>query len=273
MSRNNDKRNLKHRLYKLLAVGFWLAVWSIVSRIIDNEILLAAPGQVLKTIAELGKTPDFWLTIGNSSLHIILGFLLAVAAGTVLAVLSYWIGVFRELISPVIKVIKSTPVASFIILAIFWFDSRNLSTLISFLMVLPVVFLNIFQGLKAADEKLLQLAAVFRLSLWRKIRAIYLPAVLPYMMAAISIGLGFGFKSGIAAEVIGIPARSIGRKLYEAKLYLMTKEMLAWSAVIILISVLFEKAVLLIIKLLQRKDSQSLNKTEHETGQMPGRPQ
>jgi NitT/TauT family transport system permease protein len=124
-------------------------------------------------------------------------------------------------------------------------------------MVLPVVFFNILQGLKAADEKLLQLAKVYRLSLIKKVKAIYLPSVVPYLIAAISVGLGFGFKSGIAAEVIGIPAKSIGRKLYEAKLYLMTKEMLAWTAVIILISVLFEKAVLLAIKLMQHKDSET----------------
>lgn len=258
MNRKNPKEMMKRRGYQVLAVIFWLLVWGVASLIIHNDVLLASPIQVLLTIFALGKTPDFWQTIAFSSLRIILGFLLALLAGTTLAILSYWVSILRELIAPLIKVIKSTPVASFIILVLFWFDSKNLSVLISFLMVLPVVFFNVLQGLKAADEKLLQLARVYRLSLIKKIKAIYLPAVVPYLIAAISVGLGFGFKSGIAAEVIGIPAKSIGRKLYEAKLYLMTKEMLAWTAVIILISVLFEKAVLLAIKLLQHKDSETL---------------
>lgn len=253
---HNQKDRIKKIVYPLLSIGFWILVWDIVSRRIDNEILLASPFQVLQTIIIQGKTPDFWQTIAFSSFHIFLGFLLALLIGTMLAVFSHWIGLFRELISPLIKVIKATPVASFIILFLFWFHSENLSTYISFLMVLPVIYLNILQGLKSADDKLLQLAKVYRLSLWKKVRAIYLPAVVPYLIAAVSIGLGFGFKSGIAAEVIGIPARSIGRQLYEAKLNLMTKEMLAWTIVIIIISVLFEKAVLLTIRLLQHKEEE-----------------
>lgn len=252
-----SKNKIKHICYQLLAICFWMLIWEVASRKIDNEILLAAPLQVLRTIGTLGKTSEFWQTIASSSQHIFLGFLLALILGTILAVLSHWIGLLRELISPLIKVVKATPVASFIILFLFWFHSGNLSTYISFLMVLPVVYLNILQGLKEADDKLLQLAKVFRLSLWKRIRAIYLPAVVPYLIAAVSIGLGFGFKSGIAAEVIGIPARSIGRQLYEAKLNLMTKEMLAWTVVIILISVIFEKVVLFILRQLQHKDRDS----------------
>lgn len=251
--RKNKKNKIKQLGYQLLSISFWILVWDTASRRIDNEILLASPLQVLQTIGSLIVTLEFWQTIAFSSLRIFLGFLMALIIGTILAVLSHWIGLLRELISPLIKVVKATPVASFIILFLFWFHSRNLSTYISFLMVLPVVYLNILQGLKATDDKLLQFAKVFRLNLWRKIRSIYLPAIIPYMIAAVSIALGFAFKSGIAAEVIGIPARSIGRKLYEAKLNLMTKEMLAWTVVIILISVLFEKAVLFAIRVLHNK--------------------
>jgi NitT/TauT family transport system permease protein len=253
----SKKNKIKKLVYQLLATGFWVLLWEIASRKIDNEILLASPLQVLQTIGSQGRTLAFWQTIAFSSLHIILGFFMAVLIGSILAILSYWIGLFRELLSPLIKVVNATPVASFIILFLFWFNSANLSTYISFLMVMPIVYLNILQGLKSADEKLLQMAKVFRLSFFKKLRAIYLPAVIPYLIAAVSIGLGFAFKSGIAAEVIGIPAKSIGRRLYEAKLNLMTKEMLAWTVVIILISVIFEKAVLFVIRLLQHKGSKA----------------
>ncbi len=257
----SKRSKIKKLIYQLLAISFWILLWEIGSRKIDNEILLASPLQVLQTIGSQGRTLAFWETIAFSSLHIFLGFFLAIVIGTLLAVLSHWIGLIRELLSPLIKVVNATPVASFIILFLFWFNSADLSTYISFLMVLPIVYLNILQGLKAADNKLLQMAKVFHLSFRKRLIAIYLPAVLPYFIAAVSIGLGFAFKSGIAAEVIGIPARSIGRRLYEAKLNLMTKEMLAWTVVIILISVIFEKTVLLIIRSLQHKDSKE---DEHE---------
>jgi NitT/TauT family transport system permease protein len=168
--------------------------------------------------------------------------------GAVLATLSYKSRVIFEVISPLMKVIKATPVASFIILALVWISPVNLSILIAFLMVLPVSFSNILHGLESTDEKLLEMAKVFRIGGWKRIKAIYIPAVMPFVLSAISIGLGFSFKSGIAAEVIGKPANSIGLYLYEAKLYFMIKELFAWTLVIILISVLFEKAMMRILR-------------------------
>jgi NitT/TauT family transport system permease protein len=116
------------------------------------------------------------------------------------------------------------------------------------MMVLPMIYSNVIQGLNEADEKLLQMAQVFRLGLWKKAIAIYIPAVKPYLLTAVMVGLGFCWKAGIAAEVIGLPTGSIGAKLYEAKLYWMTKELLAWTVVIILISVIFEKMILLLLR-------------------------
>lgn len=251
----NGKPKINH-LYRILALCFWILVWELASQYVDSEILLASPVQVLSTLAVLVQNPEFWQTIAFSSLRIVLGFMLAVIAGILLAILSYGSRMFYELITPLIKVIKAMPVASFIILALVWITSTNLSVLISFLMVLPVIYSNVLQGLTSADEKLLQMAEVFRLGIWKRIKAIYIPAITPYLLSAISVGLGFGFKSGIAAEVIGYPAGSIGRRLYEAKLYLLTKELFAWSIVIILISVLFEKVVLYMIHSLQKRGRQ-----------------
>lgn len=232
---------------KFTVACFWLLVWELVSRSIGSEILLASPAAVFAALLELVQSFDFWRTILFSSLRIIAGFSMALAAGTLLAALAYRFRFVGELVSPLMRIIKAMPVASFIILALVWIKSRNLSVLISFLMVVPMIYSGVLQGLHTADEKLLQMAQVFRLGLRRKAAAIYIPAVKPFFLTSITVGLGFCWKAGIAAEVIGIPSGSIGEKLYEAKLYLMTKELLAWTVVIILISVIFEKAVLLLL--------------------------
>ena len=235
-------------IYKVLAVCFWLLVWEFAARMINNDVLLASPADVFVTLIGLSTKAEFWQTILFSFMRIVSGFLLALVTGSILAVLSFKVRLVKELLSPIMKVIKAAPVASFIILALIWIKTKNLSILISFLMVVPIVYINVEQGLRSADEKLLQMAKVFRLSRWKKIKAIYLPSVKPHFISAVSVGLGFCWKSGIAAEVIGIPTGSIGAQLYQAKLYLMTKELFAWTFVIILISVLFEKAVMLLIR-------------------------
>ncbi len=233
---------------KLFVACFWLLIWELVSRWVGQELLLASPVTVFQTLLVLVQSIDFWQTILFSSLRIITGFAIGLVSGTVLAILAYRFRLIEELVSPVMKIITAMPIASFIILALVWIKSRNLSVLISFMMVLPMIYSSVEQGLNTADEKLLEMAQVFRLSLWKKAVAIYIPSVKPFFVTAVIVGLGLCWKSGIAAEVIGIPAGSIGAKLYEAKLYWMTKELLAWTVVIILISVVFEKVIILLLR-------------------------
>ena len=244
---------IKKHGFKLLVLCFWLLLWELISRRDTHEIFLASPVSVVITLLELMKTWDFWQTIISSSLRIITGFVLALLAGIALATAAYNSRLIRELISPVMKIMKAIPVASFIIIALLWLNNKMyLSILISFMMVLPLIYTNVLQGLRFADEKLLQMAKVFKLSGFKKMIAIYLPAVLPYFISAVSVGIGFCWKAGIAAEVIGIPSGSIGERLYEAKLYIMTRELFAWTIVIIIISMLFEKVVMYFLRLLQR---------------------
>ena len=63
-------------------------------------------------------------------------------------------------------------------------------------------------------------------------------------------GIGIGWKAGIAAEVLGLPKNSIGKALYNAKIYLEMPDLFCWTAVIILLSLLFEKLAALLLRVL-----------------------
>ena len=173
---------------------------------------------------------------------------MALLIGVALAAVSSRVLVVRSLLEPITSVIKATPVASFIILAIIWFGSKNLAIFISFLMVFPVIYLNVLKGIESTDVKLLEMARVYRFSPLRVLLYIYLPEVMPFFVSACSIALGLCWKSGVAAEVIGITTGSIGENLYRAKLYFETGELLAWTAVIIAVSTVFEKLFMLALK-------------------------
>ena len=220
---------------------------------IDQRIILVSPLTVLARLTELVPTLDFWGAIGYSLVRITAGFLLGVAAGTLLAALSARFRRVEELLAPALLAIKSIPVASFIILALILFSSKNLAVLISFLIVLPVLYTNLLSGIRAADPQLLEMARVFRVPVSRQLRGIYLPAVLPYFRSAVSLGLGLCWKSGAAAEVIGLPAGSIGEALYTAKVYFQTGDLFAWTAVIVTVSVIFERLFLRLVDAAVRK--------------------
>ena len=231
------------------AVILWLVLWQAGSMALDQEILLVSPISVIIRLFSLVRTLPFWESIWFSFIRICAGFLAAVAAGVVLAALSVRFRRISELLAPLMLAIKAIPVASFIILVLIWIPSRNLSVFISFLMVLPVIYTNVLDGIRSADTDLLEMARVFSIPAWRKIRYIYAFQVLPFFRSACTISLGLCWKSGIAAEVIGIPDGSIGENLYQAKIYLNTPDLFAWTLVIVLISLGFEKLFLFLLGL------------------------
>ena len=230
------------------AVLFWLAVWQLAAMAIRQQLFLPTPASVLAALAELVPTADFWRRVGFSLARIAGGFFLAAAAAAVLVALAAALDTVEVLLRPLILVVKTTPVASFIILALVWLPSRNLSVFISFLMVLPVVYTATLAGIRHTDPQLLEMARVFRLPPARRVRAIYLPETMPYFVSACSTALGLAWKSGVAAEVIGLPDGSIGEALYQAKVFLTMPELFAWTVVIILASMLFERAVLRLLR-------------------------
>lgn len=242
----------KDRLLRLAALAFWLLVWQGASVSVGQEILLVSPARVMREAARLCVTEDFWLCVGGSFGRIACGFFLAQALGVLLAALACASRAVEILLSPLVTVIKSTPVASFTVLALIWIRSAHLSVLISALMAFPIVYRNLCEGIRAADGELLEMASVFRVKGLR-VLYIYLPAAAPYFLSAASLSAGLCWKAGIAAEVIGLPARSIGGALYEAKLYFDTPVLFAWTLVIVLISVVFERVLLALAAALRRR--------------------
>jgi NitT/TauT family transport system permease protein len=188
-----------------------------------------------------------------SLIRIIAGFFSAVICAIFLAVLAASSDWIQAILHPVMLLIKSTPVASFIIIVLLWSGSQNLASIISFLMVLPVIYTNTLQGILNTDKKLLQMAQVFKIPLSKKVRLIYLHDVMPYFLSGLTVSLGLAWKSGIAAEVIGLPNGSIGERLYQAKIFLSSAELISWTITIILLSFLFERTVLYFVQQFQER--------------------
>ncbi len=238
-----ETKNKKESI-KLWSIALAIFIWQVAAMIINQRILLASPLSVVNLLWELIQTGDFWVSIGYSFLRIISGFLGGTICAILFAILASKISFIRDLLAPFMVTIRTIPVASFVILALIWFSADNLATLISFLMVLPIIYINVLEGIRNTDKNLLEMAKVFRISKWKQLRYIYLFQVFPYFVSGSKIALGLCWKSGVAAEVIGIPENSIGENLYNAKIFLDTPSLLAWTVVIILTSTLFEKIYL-----------------------------
>lgn len=205
--------------------------------------------EVINALWNQAAMPGFWKTIFSSFGKISLGFLLAFWTGILTGGAACRFPLFKDFLEPLMSLIKSVPVASFVILALIWVGSGNLSVFIAFLVVFPIIYINTMAGFTSTDPKLLEMARTFHMQGGKKLFYIYRPALMPYLISGCRVALGMGWKSGVAAEVIGVPNHSIGEKLYMAKIYLSTADLFAWTLVIIVVSALFEKFFLWLLSL------------------------
>lgn len=235
-------------LKKGMIILFWLCVWQTAALLMDNNILLVGPLQAGRAFLNNIAREDFMVIVLYSFGRIGLGFLAAFFAALMLGALSCRFMMLESFLAPLVTMIKSVPVASFVVLLLILFGSANLSFFISFLIVFPNVYVNTIAGLKSTDRRLLEMAQVFGIGGRNLFYYLYRPALVPYLVSCLQISLGMSWKSGIAAEIIGVPAHSLGERLYMSKIYLDTAGVLSWTFLVILLSFLFEKAVLYLVR-------------------------
>lgn len=254
---------LKKTFFALLIAAFWIGVWYIISWRMGQPLLLPSPFAVFRRLWELAQTVVFWRAVLTSLWRISAGILVGLAAGIILAVLTHFSKMLYKLFYPIIAVVRSTPVASFVILLYIWIGQDSLPIFISVLLVLPVVWANLHEALGNIDPELSEMVRVFKLSPWRRLRRIYLPSVLPALAASCRSSVGLAWKAGIAAEVLVVPALSIGRYLYESKLYLETTDLFAWTLPVTLLSLLLEWLMLRLMAHVGKRKSHSQDTNEN----------
>jgi len=238
---------LKKAAKYLFIMVFWLLVWEVATAIIGSSIIIVSPRVTFARLFSLSQTVEFWHTIFTSMRRIMLGFGLALFCGIVIALISARVKIFHMLILPAINVMNAVPFASFIILALFALNSTaNLAVFVPFVMVVPIVFHNTYKGIISTDPQLLEMADVFRVSYLKRVFYIYIKTVRPYVLSAAQAGIGFAWKSGIAAELIGQVRGTIGGNLHIARIHLQTADLFAWTVTIVLLSYIMEKAILLV---------------------------
>lgn len=219
---------------------FWIMVWQIIAVIVNRELFIPTPMTTLRALRTLVFEGDFWRIVIMSIYRVFLGFLTAILLGGITGVVCGLNGLFYQLFHPLVIAIKSTPVLSFIIIALLWFGSENVPVFICFLMCYPIIWISFVEGIHQVDRDLLQMAKLFQVKKGYIIKNIYLPASTPYVITGILSGLGLGWKVTIAAEVLSHPRYSIGGMLYDAKIYLESELVFAWTIVVIVLSMLFE---------------------------------
>lgn len=226
---------------KLFILIFWLSIWEFCSIFINNSLLLPSPFEVIKTLFVLMKEAYFWKSVFSSIIRVISGILISIIVGIVLGVAAGLNKFIEEILDPLIITMKATPVMSIIIIALIWFTSSYVVIFTAVLICFPIVYTNVIQGIKSVDEKLIQMANVYKVKKKYLLKDIYLPSIKNYIVSGILMCLGIGWKVSVASEVLSTPNYSIGLNLLNSKATLETQELFAWTIVVVILSFMFEK--------------------------------
>lgn len=232
---------IQNKFFKIiLAIVFWFAVWYIAAFAIDKEVFLPFPHTVIKRFADLIISPNFFKTVAFSLLRILAGFVVGTILGFFLAIFTNYSKIAEAIVSPAVRIIRATPVVSFILLAYLWLDNDTIPAFIAILMVLPILWQNVSSGLMNLDDNLSQMADVFKIKKTKRFFKIIFPQLTPYLYSGCMTSLGLAWKSGVAAEVISYPQIAIGKEMNEAKVLLETSDVFVWTLTLITLSLIFE---------------------------------
>ncbi|MCK5128219.1 MAG: ABC transporter permease subunit [Clostridiales bacterium] len=226
---------------KVFAIVIWIGIWQIISLIVNQPLFLPSPIQTIVSLIELGKTTTFYISVGATLLRVLTGLLTAIILGIAFGLLSTKTHALQIFFEPVVSTIKSIPVMSFIILALLYLKSSYVPVLVCILLCFPVIYTNTQKGILSIDKKLIELAHLYKVSKVKIFTHIKLPAIMPYLLSAVLISIGFSWKSVVTAEVLSAPLHSIGYNLYTTKLYLDTQSLFAWTLIIVILSIIIEK--------------------------------
>jgi len=230
-------------LLPVLSVLFWIIVWMIAAKAAGSSLILPGPGETIERLSLLAVSSEFWKTVGFSCLRILAGAVAGTILGAFLAAASYIASPVKHILSPLMTVARTVPVASFIVLCMLWINRALLPSFISFLMVFPIVYTSILSGLYEISAEHKKLIPAFELTPIKSMKYIYFPSVKPYFISSLRSSFGLSWKAGVAAEVLAFTPLSIGKMLAESKNYLETVDLFAWTLTVVLLSLLFESLI------------------------------
>lgn len=230
----------KKALYFVLPIIFWLIVWEIAALLVDRSYFLPTVEKTFSALFNILSSITFYKVVLFTILRVLAGLTVGILLAILFAALACKFKTARAIISPMISVMKSTPVATLIILLWLFVSGNDLPILISVLMVMPIIWQNLVDGYETIDKNLVEVCAVFEFSFLKRLKYLIFPSLLKYFIPSLITAVGLAWKSEIAAEIIAYTKNSIGQYINDANYMYDSASVFAWTLVIIVLSISLE---------------------------------
>lgn len=233
---------LRNKLIKsIFSLVSILLLWELIAWIIGDEYFMPRVESTFSAMTEIIFSKSFFKVVFKAIYRVLSGLFWGIIIGVALASICHKSEIVNAIISPIISIMKATPVASIIVLLWIHLTYAQFAVFVVMLMVIPIIWQNVYDGYKEIDKSLVEVADIFELSLITRIKVLIIPTVLTYLLPAIITSVGMAWKAEIAAEIM--TGKNIGQLIYDFKnVSLDTTSIFAWTAIIVILSVIFEKS-------------------------------
>ncbi|CAI1987529.1 taurine ABC transporter permease TauC [Serratia fonticola] len=238
-SRFTLPRSLKLSTATLLVL---LAVWWAVTALqLISPLFLPAPQQVLHQLMVIASPQGFmdatlWQHLAASLGRILVALLAAVVIGVPVGIAMGLSETVRGLLDPLIEIYRPVPPLAYLPLMVIWFGIGETSKiLLIYLAIFAPVTLSTVAGVRSVAQVRIRAAQALGANRWQLLRFVVLPSALPEILTGIRIGLGVGWSTLVAAELIAA-TRGLGFMVQSAGEFLATDVVIAGISVIAIIA-------------------------------------
>lgn len=231
---------MKNIIYFIFGIIIFILLWYFVSIKINSEIIFPNISKIIQKLIEIVLDKSFYQDLFSSMLRVLIAFILSFLFALILGILS---GIFlsvKYILMPIINFIRTIPTIPLILVAVIWFDNNTVPIFVSMLVIFPIIYDAVSNGITNVDKKLIEMSLSYNVSLKTQIINLYIPYIKPYILTAVSQSMGITWKSILAAEILALPSLGIGSRLYESHLYLDSVSLFAYCLIAVIFNGIFE---------------------------------
>ncbi|SDY49734.1 ABC transporter permease [Tindallia californiensis] len=228
---------------KMLSTVILLLVWQMLAMAVDREIIIPSPASTLVEIVRIITLPNFLLIIMNTLRRAVIGFFIALTCGLGLGITAGYSKAVYHLLKPLVLINRAVPTMAIILLALIWLDSEKAPILVGFVVIFPILYESIVQGIRNVDGKLIEMMNLYEIQGFQRLKDLYLPSMTSYLQSAMTAAMGLNLKIIVAAEVLSQPALSIGTSFQIERVHLNTAGVFAWAIITVILAAVLEASI------------------------------
>lgn len=234
---------MKKILTPLISVGLLMLLWQLIASGINKPDLIPGIPKLFLSLGELILSGNFYHSVASTLLRGIGGMIISLFAAGIISLLFAKVTWIYELFRPVLVIMRSVPVISFILLALIFLQPESIPFVIAFLTMFPLLSENLTEGLKNLRPELSIMSKTFHLRKINHYTQILYPQLKPFLFSGLASAMGFGWRAIIMGEVLSQCSSGIGSEMKKAQLFIDVPSLMGWTIVAIIISFIFDKGL------------------------------